>query len=311
MKSNYNPEIHKGQMPVRVLEPNLLAWFHELPDNFSALIKDEIVYSDLQKAILLRSPNTKIECVAEINPEHQVVLYENFNQYLWCISYALFGLFDKGVVLPSYNKSYSGFIDPLNPALVESFHFLQTGLDLCDRFIPPCTFLDLDNPEEYFFHNKDIVGIVNGIYVPALGYILAHEFAYQYLGHVDMPEQLIEHEIAADKCAIEFIKPTFSGKAGRANQIGIVSALCSIALLDRELDGGTAHPNILSRLENALSSFTLSNNDEIWGYAAVALVIWHQYYYKTNLEMPRSVESYFELFDKTRNAIKKKFEVST
>jgi len=63
------------------------------------------------------------------------------------------------------------------------------------------SFFAAPNPERYYQKDKFYIGQVNAVYLAAMTWILYHEFAHQYYGHIGLVVTEVEskeQETAAD-----------------------------------------------------------------------------------------------------------------
>ncbi len=297
----YDPMIHKGNLPIRVLPFNFLDWFENITPDFKEEVKGEIDFNGLQAGIQYHINRTKITEVACINSSKQIELYENFNQYLWCICYSLFVVFDESIQKPILENRYTGKFDIENPYVKQAIAVFNNGFDLLHTY-KDWQFFQLPNPEKYNEHEKYYVEKTNGIYTAAMTFILLHEFAHQYLGHLEYnptsSEESKTDENNADDYAIDKIAQNFSSERGTTYKCGIIAGISSLILLDKSLSGGDTHPDTDDRLKNAIEKMQLEDLDNLWGIASLTFRLW-ALKYDIDIECPQIVDSYKELFTMT------------
>ena len=133
-------------------------------------------------------------------------------------------------------------------------------------------------------------------------FILLHEFAHQYLGHLEYnptsSEESKTDENNADDYAIDKIAQNFSSERGTTYKCGIIAGISSLILLDKSLSGGDTHPDTDDRLKNAIEKMQLEDLDNLWGIASLTFRLW-ALKYDIDIECPQIVDSYKELFTMT------------
>lgn len=300
----YNPATHKGDLPVRVLPYNFLDWFENITPDFKDESKGEIDFNGFKAGIQYHIDRTKITECACINSSRQIELYENFNQYLWCICYSLFVLFDEGIQKPMLAGQYTGKFDFENPFIRRGVDLFNNGFDLLHTY-KDWQFFQLPNPEKYNEYEKYYIERTNGMFTAAMTFILLHEFAHQYLGHFDYcttSDELKKDEYAADDFAIDKISYNFSSDRGATFKSGIVAGICSLIFRDKSLSGGDTHPDTDERLKVAMGKLQLKELDNLWGIASLTFRLW-AIKYNIELELPPIVDSYKHLFELTLEKI--------
>ena len=293
----YNAMTHQGNLPVRVLPYNFIDWFVNITPDFEQDAKSEIDYNGLKAGLAYHIDNSPISNIACINTNKQIELYENYNQYLWSISYALTVLFDESIHKPISAGTYTGKFDLNNPFVSNAIALFDNGFGLLTKY-SDSVFFNLPNPEKYNDNDKFYVENTNGIFTAAMTFILLHEFGHQFYGHLDYnptSEESKKEEYTADDFAIEKIAYNFNTDRATTLKIGIVTTLCSFIFLDKSLSGGDYHPDIDERLTTAMEKLELTELDNIWGIASLAFRLWANHY-KVELELPPIVDTYKELY---------------
>lgn len=297
---NYNPSTHQGELPVRVLPFNFLEWFENITPEFKDELNAEIKYNGLQAGIKYNINKTKITDCACINSKRQIELYENFNQFLWCICYSLLVLFDESIQKPLMAGKYTGKFDFENPSIRRSVDLFNNGFDLLHTY-KDSHFFQLPNPEKYNEQDKFYIEKANGVFTAAMTFILLHEFAHQYFGHLDYDPTSAQSKLDeqnADDFAINKISYNFSSKRGSTYKLGIVAGISSLILLDKSINGGNTHPDTDDRLRLAIDKFDLEKLDNLWGVASLTFRLW-AIKYNIEINYPSSIETYKQLFELT------------
>jgi hypothetical protein len=295
---HYNGTIHSGKLPIRVLNQSVLDRFQSITPNFSKDAKDEIEYHDLSEGIKYDFSENKITNVSEIS-ENTITLYENFNQYLWCICYSLLVITDEGIVKPMHNGSFNGTIDWSISIIKTAFSVYQNGLKLLKEYNKNI-FSQLPNPEKYKDGKDENLYIekANAIYVDAMTFILIHEFAHHYYRHCsyepETNEQSIKEEIDADNYAIDTMLDC-NNQCVSNSKIGIIAGLSALILLYKNLKSNT-HPDTDDRINNAIQRMNLQDTDTLWDVTNLTFILWAKNY-DVNLPLNTEYDSGKELYN--------------
>jgi hypothetical protein len=302
----YNPKIHKGNLPVRVLPYNFIDWFENVTPNFKEETKAEIDYNGLKAGLIYHINNSPITEIACINGDRKIELNENYNQYLWSICYALFIIFDESIHKPITAGTYTGNLDLSNPYVKKANDLFNSAMGLL-KLYQDKVFFSLPNPEKYNNTDQYYIERTNGIYSAAMTFILLHEFGHQFYGHLDYSptnDESKKDEYLADDFAIDKISYNFNSTKGTTFKFGIIATLCSFIFLDNSLSGGDSHPDIDARLTNAMEKLELDELDNMWGFASLAFRIWANHY-KIELDLPLEVDNYKQLYYLTITEVRK------
>jgi hypothetical protein len=296
--NHFNSAQHQGYLPVRVLSYNFLEWFENITPDFKDDIKSEINFNALQSGITYHIQRERITECAELTSLGKIALYENFNQYLWCICYSLSTLYDESILKPHNEGTYTGRFDLTNPWVKTAIEVFNTGFGLIDSF-KEHEFFSLPNPEKYDKKDEHYIEKTNAIYTAAMTFILLHEFGHQYLGHLKYyptNDESKKDEFTADDYAIDKMSNSFHTERGETFKIGIVAGLCSLIFLDNSLSGGNTHPDLDDRLKVAMSKLQLDELDHSWGVACLALRLW-TIKYNIRIDLPAEVETHKDCFN--------------
>jgi hypothetical protein len=309
----YNPINHKGFLPIRVLAYNALEWFEKITPEFQKEILEEIQFSELQQGIEYRIETAPIHTSAEITPEKKIILYENFNQFLWCMCYGLITLFDESIQKPILQNKYDGKFDLENPYVRRSIDVFNNGFSLFKTY-RESVFFSLPNPEKYNEFDKFYIEKANGIYTAAMAFFLLHEFGHQFYKHPeyfpDSADESKKEELTADEYAFEKMASQFNEEKEFTNKCGIIAGLSSLIFFDKTLSGGTNHPDPDSRLKILIEQMELDELDNLWGIASLSFRLW-AIQYNINWELPKEVENYKELFYLSLKLVNEKKEITT
>ncbi|WP_179354774.1 phage exclusion protein Lit family protein [Winogradskyella vidalii] len=304
----YNPVYHKGTQPIRVLSENIILWFENSYPNFTEEVKNELEYNGLKNKIDYLIGENRIQEIAYIDSKKTITIEESFLSYLWIIGYVIFVNYDEVVAKHNDNKSTEEIIKSLNYVL-DSESLFDYGMSLTKSY-KKWDKNKLPNPEYYDKQSNSYIEKMNGVFLSAINFIMIHEFAHLVLGHVDLDNQkntfteqeYKEHELAADKYAIEsLLESDFNKTNIHIIRGGILAGLISLTLLDNTMEGDT-HPDPDHRVRLALEMFSLKDTDPLWGVACMGFKQWSRFY-KKDLDWPKKVENWKELFYLTMNKL--------
>lgn len=285
----------RGLLPVRVLCSNLADLFFKISPEFQEEFEHE-VSKGLYEKIIYAIKTGPIQKIAELNGKRQIVIYENFNQYLWSLAYSLLILFDKGIHEPRLNSQFYGaFAD--TPEVADAWDLFEAGLSLKKKYNREI-FFHLPNPE--LNNGEEYILKANAIYLAALNFILFHEFGHhRYEHHINYKpgEQAIQDEYLADKFAIDKLSVHFDSAEGKTLKAGILIGTLSVLFLKRKLSGGDSHPDFYKRLAVTIEHLDLEELDNLWGIAAMAISLWSNEF-GHDVRIPAQGETYREFFYK-------------
>jgi hypothetical protein len=301
---NYNPGTHNGYLPIRTLQHNLIDWFENVTPDFLEEIFYETEFNGLQKGIGYKIERQPITIASEITPQRKIWLYENYNQFLWTVSYSLIVLFEEGIQIPILSGRYNGTVDYDNIHIRRAVATFKEGFNLFKDY-NDWVFFDLPNPEKFVEYEKTYIEKANGIFCAAMTFTLLHEFGHQYYGHLEVnptPEESKKDEFNVDDFAYDKFATKFDTKYATTIKLGVVVALVSLAFFDDTIKGGEQHPDPDQRILAQLQKMNLDEKDNLWGVASLAFRLWSIAYDKP-FDFPTEVENYRELFDLTLQRI--------
>lgn len=293
-----------GTLPVRVLMEDVIETFENISPAFRNALAGELFFGDDKSNQNLKpniqyhfSDSLPINEIAKITSDHKFHLYENFCQFLWCITYSLMVQFDWLTTNQNSHKIEVNQYDRAIKLLDAAFLLKKPNYD-------QRTFLELPNSEIInSVEEKEYVIATNAVFCVSMTFILLHEFAHHFYGHLDTANDSLDEYKNDERKADNFAIDTLLGETLQTNrywnELGIIFALIGLTLLDKDLDGGPIHPSSDERLNNALNRMI---SDDAWGYAAMSLIIWNQKY-NLGVEIPAVEGTYKELFISTVNKI--------
>lgn len=219
---------------------------------------------------LIETP-AMIERIHEIDEENREVeydiihLYENYLQYLWCLSYSVHVALNEH---PSRNS------DTETKAYREAIKVFSHGMALNDR--PEVgEYRNIPNPETPFGVKPQHMKTTNMLYIYAVLFILLHEIGHHYFGHTKVPmkpDDSKSAEMVADDYAYCVIME-LTGQRKEYAIIGMVIATASILLKDGNT-GGESHPDPFERLDRLIQKSVAEHKSLVWTYTFVILYLW-------------------------------------
>ena len=160
--------------------------------------------------------------------------------------------------------------------------------------LPNPEFLDEKTEEGWYILRT------NDLYVEVLNFILYHETAHAEFEHIKQKEtkglknqEQKDFEIEADNRAIELILS--NGRNRNVSELSIIIGLASMLFFRNSLRGGSKHPNIDTRLENAIRLFSPKEDSSIWTMLCLFLKIWDKQFALGLTEQP-AYDTYKELY---------------
>ena len=300
----YKPGSHIGKLPVRVLSYTYIHWFLTICPSFVDEFETEVQLYGLKKYITYIIDEKNITSVAELTQNKNITIFESYNQFLWNINYSLIVVYDEGFHKPLIHKTYKGNIIP-NKLIDEAIGLFFYAMSLISEYKKWPDY-NLPNPEKYSRKRKQYIEKCNGSFVAAMTFILLHEFAHQYYGHIEYsPNSTNESkklELDADEFAFDHMSKQFAGPKGKTMKLGIIAGLASLVLLDSSLRGGSEHPDPDFRLKRMIEKMELSEIDNLWGIASLSFILWAKYYNKV-ISLPQILNDSKTLFYKIIDGI--------
>jgi hypothetical protein len=291
--NQYNPKIHVGTQPTRVVHPMLLAMFQNTHPEFYKDLNEQIKTGKLNNQLdlqlgevpikeshFLRTPRVN-------NVSRKIEIHETFLSYLWACTHSVFVRYSETVDYPRINAQV-GFIKyKIDKTHIDSAAELFSYARHIIVDFYPWDKTTLPNPEIYLAEKRDYIEQTNIYYTEAVKFILCHEFTHLKL-HVDQidtgtPDShylLFEEE--ADNNAIEMMKKGIGMFGGIFNdghrlgiECGIILGILSMFFFSAKTEG-TRHPSSEDRLTNALEKLNLEEEHPAWGIACVGLQMWDE-----------------------------------
>lgn len=301
MKTSVKKDTHTGEQPIRVLKHNLTTRLVERNEEY---IKSLFSDFKLDKNIIYHVASLPLSSrqTPFIDSNGQINIHETFQSYIWIVTYYLFVLHEEMVAIPDLKRRNMPVHKNQNLALVneakELFNYgksLVRGFSSWDKE-------NLPNPE-YFDENTEAGWYIlrtNDLYVEVFNLILYHETAHAELEHIkqiksrnlsNADRKLLELE--ADSRAIELL--TSNRRNVKATDLSIIIALSSMLFFKNNLDGGSIHPNIDVRIENAVHLLKPDEESPVWAVLTIFLKVWSEQFLIT-LKEKQEYDSYKDLY---------------
>lgn len=291
--NNYN-STHKGYLPVRVLQHNIINEFEQVVCVFTNASASAIANKGLNKEInyIINKDGQngfKVVPPCVYVESKKIQIQETFLAYLWGISYCLYTFSNE--IISGEGKVFPEKNNEINKVFKYSCSLINKYSEWDKTIIP--------NPEQYDEEFREDIEKVNKIFLMAFNFILCHEFSHVECGHCNTngnisDEQRKEFEIDADKRAIELIT---TGQNTTSVGYGISVAIISQVFFGSKLHQNI-HPDADVRIMNAFTQLELDDNDQSWLIACIGMALWSDKYS-------------IDLFWREENSFKELFEMIT
>lgn len=282
--NRFNPNIHKGEQPIRVLHHMNIWMFQNTHPNFPNELSLAFDKNGLSKTVDIVYGENKVKGPFIRVQNKRIVLQETFLSYLWCVTHSIYVIYVLKIEQPKINQRagkefYSKNEEDLNNAeeLFEYAKSLISTYAKWDKKSQP-------NPEIYLAEKRDLIEQPNCFYTEAVKFILCHEYTHgiKHLDVLNSGEEVelsgyINFEKEADSDAIDLmLKGIFPNKINELPiQIGITIGLLSMFFFKATTEN-KIHPNTEDRLVDALEQMEISDNHYAWGIALVGLRLWDE-----------------------------------
>lgn len=317
MINQYNPEIHKGIQPIRVLVNNIIVHFENVYPDFKEESKFHKKLYSLSPEILCyldREPlNSKtVDLTPYIEEDDKgikrIYISETFLSYEWCICYAIVSIYFDFIYYPTLKAKDRGLTEWKNHNEIEEFidlsNFNETkkaisyGFSLIESY-SEWDKNNLPNPELFPEEKKEIIGRANYAFLCATTYILSHEFSHAKLGHTEEKCKIneFEKENQAEENALKMIIkgiPSEDADKKFNVSIGTIAGICSLFFMNPTLEN-EGHPDCDVRVKKYFELLNIDKKDSLWAIPCIAYQLWNIAYGK-NLCFPCNEETYKDLF---------------
>jgi hypothetical protein len=290
---------HIGLLPVRVLQHNLIWHFENMNEEFLELSKRVITQLKLDRGISYnfeerpaRSPHVLF---------NKIFIEEPFLAYVWCVSYSLTVLYGEVIVklsLNDYHKNHDEVID--RDLAIGAYSLWEYAVSLLGNYSDWNK--KLPNPEQFDPNLEELISKVNGLYLVAMKFILAHELAHLELEHnkKEPDDSKIEEaafskllEKEADERAMNLVLAGSNDESRTSIKMGILLGLCSLVFTNMSIKG-ISHPDTDDRIAAIIDVFNPGDTDPMWGVATLTYKLWDKQYNKglvwqNGLESPKAL----------------------
>jgi len=301
-KTYYNPNSHQGELPIRVLQHNIINWLETVSPEFFKTLMDEISKNGLHPGIKYNVDRQNIihavsVNAASINSNREISIYETFNAYLWCICYSLLVSFDETIQKPHLKGKYTGKLDKKNEHMMAAIAVFNYGMSLKNSY--STWDYSLPNPEKYDCKYSYYVQKANSIFVCSMFFILAHEVGHSFYNHVTYnpatAAQSLQEELDADNFAIDKVLTCKDTRLLPSLKHGAVAGMCALLFLSPKLYQNGYYPDADDRIRNVMEKLELKDLDLQWGMASLAFTLWGNHF-GIDFPLPKSSENYSEIF---------------
>ncbi|REC60091.1 hypothetical protein DRF65_22320 [Chryseobacterium pennae] len=306
MKKSVRGKYHTGLQPIRVLKHNLTDRLLSRSKEFIELLQKDLQLSEHINYISYPLPLINKQ-TPYVDKDGMIYIHETYLSYLWIISFSMFVLYEEGMAIPdqikreiSTHKSQNIELIELTEELFDYAKSLVRAYSKWDtEYFPNPEIFD-ENTDEGFYILR-----ANDLYVEAMNFILFHEIAHAELEHIKTRgennlkgDRVKALEIEADSRAISLLlencrKPFVS-------HLAIVVGLASMLFVSHDLSGGSDHPDVDVRIENALDLIKPSEDSPIWAFLVLFLKLWDKQFshnFVTSTHYNNFKELYYELLE--------------
>ncbi|WP_404396221.1 phage exclusion protein Lit family protein [Pseudoalteromonas phenolica] len=279
MMINHYNNSHKGHLPVRVLQHNIIAQFESTTANFLSTTLDVIKNQGLKSEIIYTvnrnaSNGEKVKGPFVYNCAKEIHIQETFLAYLWCMTYSLY-IYSDLLISEQLNEK--------NPRRLLANNAFSYALSLIENYSDWDT-VSIPNPEKYSPEHASDIEKTNELFLYGVNFILCHEFSHVDLGHCEASTRGFlsdlekkEFEMEADKQAIDLLVEGIFPQNESATKYGVAIALSSLLFFNSKV-ARKIHPDSDVRIMNALEQFSIEGNDTSWLIACSALWLWSSNY---------------------------------
>lgn len=270
--NNYYNDIENqpGDQPTRI--------FYNLIESDFIKIKNSLNNLQPSKNI----GNVKLEYLTEniaiIGPStdgKKITLHDTFLSFLWAYIYSIIA------TSPMEGKEITTKDNNNARELRKYAQSLMKEYSNWDKELMP-------NPELFEKDENRLIGVSNNIFLLSVRFILMHEFAHIFLGHLDVPfakqtlDNIKKMEVDADNVAIEWTLQTLGIEDEFSGKLSLITALNSLSYSPNKFSNSNSHPSPEDRIELCLQRLNLDDKNYIWGYAIWSIMEWqtnHEFFY--------------------------------
>jgi hypothetical protein len=275
MKLDHYNSSHKGHLPVRVLQHNIISQFENTTTIFLQKALDTVKTMGLNTEIVYTINHSafegdKVKGPFVCNQSNEVHIHETFLAYLWCMTYSLY-IYTDLIITEQFDS------DDERKLLADStFDYAMGLIDAYSDWDKA----NIPNPEVYKSEHAADIEKANELFLFGFNFVLCHEYSHVDLGHCKaategpLPDLVKkELELEADANAINLFIDGIDTSNESATKYGVVIALSSLLFFDSKVSK-KLHPDSDIRVMNALCQFAIDENDTSWLIACAALRLW-------------------------------------
>lgn len=299
---------HIGIMPVRVLQHNVIYSFENMNPAFLELSQRIISQLNLDPGISYLIEEGSIKSPYALFKK--IFIQEAFLSYVWCIAFSLTVLYEEVNVKSSRNYYFSNQEEVMDQEKIQdAYHLWEYAISLIKKYSEWNKEL-LPNPEYYDEKYEELIPKVNSVYLVAMNFILAHEFAHIELEHdsridsnLNKSELSIQMEKEADARAFRLVFDGINSINAIEKRIGILIGLCSL-LFFKSTTREDRYPDVDERIDAIISVVNPEPMDPMWGIATLAYRLWDNLFQK-NLVWQSGLKSTKELYYSIKHQVKR------
>lgn len=292
-------ESHQGNMPVRVLQHNLIYEFENMNPSFLELAQKVIAELGLDPGIHYGLGKVPVKSPHVVF--NKMFIEESFLSYVWCMAFSLTVLYQEVIVKKSRNDYFGNDGETIDKELAhDAYKLWEYATSLLMEYKPWDK--QLPNPELYNEKNDESIQKVNSLYLTAMKFILAHEFAHIELEHnnrivleEDLNAQSVVFEKEADARAIQLVLEGSEEGNSTTINMGILIGLCSL-LFFSSITKSERYPDTDDRIDAIIQIINPDSQDAMWGVATLAYKLWDNLY-KMDLVWQDGLESPKHLYE--------------
>lgn len=281
----FSKSTHPGNMPIRVLQFNILKKFQIEGINNIANFKEAIDKGLVSPGLVYHMDKEPLKSPFASCESKQINIQEVFLSFMWLLSYSLYIIVEKGIQERVTKPEWKGEIIFDTDLFIKANQLFSWGLTL-NAFYSDWN-LDLPNPEKPNSNDEDFYSRqINSIFENSVSYILFHEFAHLALDHCEFSNtvrgknkselseeertKFIELESQADDFAFSALITGLETEQQKFHKgIAIVLAHCAMLFMvhNPKTIKQVMHPDTDIRLEKAILKLGLAdplNEDYIW-----------------------------------------------
>lgn len=234
----------------------------------------------------------------------KIFIQEAFLSFVWCNCFSLTVLYSESIVKQSKNSLAGNQEERINfPLARDAYKLWEYAMSLLKEYSDWNT--ELPNPEVYDQELAELIPKVNGLFITAIKFILAHEFAHIELKHSERSHELknpdklnVKFEKEADARAIELVLAGMNEDNRVTTQMGILIGLCCLLFFDSSTKE-KRYPDTDKRVDEILRLVNPDEQDGMWGIATLAYKLWDNLYsikldWKAGLDSPKHLYEYIK-----------------